>query len=74
MFDISGGETSVCDDILAVCGLIGDKSREVVVGSNECIARAGVAFMRDRVRDNPHRYRHNGRDHLWESARWTQGA
>ena len=38
VFDISRGETSVCNDILALCGLIGDKSREVVVGSNECIA------------------------------------
>ena len=32
VFDISRGETSVCNDILALCGLIGDKSREVVVG------------------------------------------
>ena len=44
MFDISRGETYVCHDILAICEFIGNKSREVTVGSNECIARAGMAL------------------------------
>ena len=65
VFDISGGETSVCDDILAICEFIGDKSREVIVGSNECTQGAGVAFMRDRLPGYPYRYRHDRRDYLW---------
>ena len=44
MFDISRGETSVCNDILAICEFIGNKLREVPFGSNECIARAGMAL------------------------------
>ncbi len=72
VFNISGGETSVCYDILAICGFIGDKSREVIVDGNECVERAGMACMRDRVRDDPHRYRHYGRNRLWESTGWSQ--
>ena len=65
VFDISGGETSVCYDILAIREFTGDKSREVTVGSNECTQGAGVACMRDRIPGNPYRYRHDRRDYLW---------
>jgi hypothetical protein len=54
VFNISGGETSVCNDILAICELIGDKSREVIVGSNERAEGAGVACMRDRLSGYPY--------------------
>jgi hypothetical protein len=74
VFDISRGETSLCYDILAICEFSGDKSREVVVDGDECTEGAGVAYMLDRVRDDPHRHRHYSRDHLWESARWMQRA
>ena len=74
VFDISCDQTSLCNDILAVCKFTGDKSREVIVDGNECTARAGVAFMRDRVRNDSHRYGYYRRDYLWESARGTQRA
>lgn len=35
VFHISGGETSVCYDLLAIGGFLGDKSREVIVDGNE---------------------------------------
>ena len=54
VFDISGGKTSICYDILAICEFSGDKSRQVSVDGNECAERAGMACMRDRVRDDPH--------------------
>ena len=51
VFDLSRDETSVYYDILAIREFIGDKSREIIAGSNECIAGAGVAFMRDRLEE-----------------------
>ena len=42
VFDISRGETSVCNDILALCGLIGDKSREAVVEVMSALRAGGM--------------------------------
>jgi len=36
VFDFSCDQTSLCNDILAVCKFTGDKSREVIVAGNEC--------------------------------------
>lgn len=53
VFNMSGGETSVCHDLLAIGKFVGDKSREVIADGNECTEGAGAACMRERVRDDP---------------------
>ena len=47
------GETSVCNDILALCGLIGDKSGKSLLPMS-ALRERGVACMRNRIPAYPY--------------------
>ena len=69
VFDLQRGQASICDNILEVCGFFGDQSGEVAVGSDERTKGAGMATLQNKLQGHTYRYRYDGGDHLWETAR-----